>query len=172
MLCGFFALVPASLSSPSSPSLSVSEPITASSSSWIPSPAHHSGQEPQESGHHPDCGPPLGFSASFEPVFPAHLPWEQIRKRQEGFAEIAVWSDEQFNLATGGEVRKSKRHPRQAAISFTSWVERILGAAGPEDDSRVVARRSKHQLRILQRNLLAIVGLIGKTLTLDGNSFQ
>src|SRR2546425_6122304 len=37
--------------------------------------------------------------------------WEQIRKRQEGFAEIAVWSDERFrrfNLATGGEVRIAK----------------------------------------------------------------
>src|SRR5207245_2735002 len=34
--------------------------------------------------------------------------WEQIRKRQEGFAEIAAWSDQRFNLATGGEVRKAK----------------------------------------------------------------
>src|SRR2546429_4000779 len=34
--------------------------------------------------------------------------WEQIRKRQEGFAEIAVWSDQRFNLATGGEVRQAK----------------------------------------------------------------
>src|SRR5258708_12858955 len=34
--------------------------------------------------------------------------WEQIRKRQEGFAEIAVWSDQRFNLATGGEVRNAK----------------------------------------------------------------
>src|SRR5271168_5232379 len=33
--------------------------------------------------------------------------WEQIRKRQEGFAEIAAWSDQRFNLATGGEVRKA-----------------------------------------------------------------
>ena len=34
--------------------------------------------------------------------------WEQIRKRQEGFAEIAAWSDQRFNLATGGEVRYAK----------------------------------------------------------------
>src|SRR5271155_4326168 len=31
--------------------------------------------------------------------------WEQIRKRQEGFSEIAVWTGQRFNLATGGEVR-------------------------------------------------------------------
>src|SRR5256885_13916905 len=28
--------------------------------------------------------------------------WEQIRDRQQGFAQIAVWSGQQFNLATGG----------------------------------------------------------------------
>src|SRR5438874_9564876 len=32
--------------------------------------------------------------------------WEQIRKRQEGFAEIAVWSDQRFNLATDGAGRE------------------------------------------------------------------
>src|SRR5580692_12399599 len=31
--------------------------------------------------------------------------WEQIRKRQEGFSEIAAWTGQQFNLVTGGEVR-------------------------------------------------------------------
>src|SRR4029077_177087 len=31
--------------------------------------------------------------------------WEGIRKRQEAFSEMAVWSIDQYNLATGGEVR-------------------------------------------------------------------
>src|SRR6202165_478899 len=31
--------------------------------------------------------------------------WEEIRKRQEAFSEMAVWSNDQYNLATGGEVR-------------------------------------------------------------------
>ena len=34
--------------------------------------------------------------------------WEQIRKRQEGFGEIAAWAEQSFNLATGGEVRFAK----------------------------------------------------------------
>src|SRR5216117_3781346 len=34
--------------------------------------------------------------------------WEQIRDRQQGFAQIAVWSGQQFNLATGGEVHYAK----------------------------------------------------------------
>src|SRR5258708_3874511 len=37
--------------------------------------------------------------------------WEQIRERQEGFAEIAVWSDQRFNLATGRAGPKTKGHP-------------------------------------------------------------
>src|SRR5258708_20260647 len=31
--------------------------------------------------------------------------WEEIRKRQEAFSEMAVWTNEQYNLATGGEGR-------------------------------------------------------------------
>src|SRR5579863_4368096 len=34
--------------------------------------------------------------------------WEGIRKRQEGFAAIAGWGEQSFNLATGGEVRFAK----------------------------------------------------------------
>ena len=31
--------------------------------------------------------------------------WQQIRDRQQGFAQIAAWSAQRFNLATGGEIR-------------------------------------------------------------------
>src|SRR5690348_10348009 len=42
------------------------------------------------------------FSSQYAQItFPM---WEQIRKRQEGFAELAIWSDQRFNLATGGEI--------------------------------------------------------------------
>src|SRR5262249_44829556 len=34
--------------------------------------------------------------------------WEQIRTRQQGFSDMAVWSTQPFNLATGGEVRYAK----------------------------------------------------------------
>src|SRR5215472_13167953 len=33
--------------------------------------------------------------------------WEQISQRTEGFASISAWSDEQFNLANGGEVHNA-----------------------------------------------------------------
>src|SRR5438045_4798602 len=61
--------------------------------------------------------------------------WEQIRKRQEGFAEIAVWSDQRFNLAAGGEVRKAKVIRVSGDFLHVLGVEPILGRLlGPEDD--------------------------------------
>src|SRR2546429_3426541 len=53
--------------------------------------------------------------------------WEQIRKRQEGFAEIAVWSDQRFNLATGGEVRHTKRNRVRGGVLPVPGVEARLG---------------------------------------------
>jgi hypothetical protein len=41
--------------------------------------------------------------------FSSHYPqltfpiWKQIRQRQEGFSAISAWSNDRFNLATGGE---------------------------------------------------------------------
>src|SRR5713101_993409 len=61
--------------------------------------------------------------------------WQEIRKRQEGFAEIAAWSDRRFNLATGGEVRKAKGIRVSSDFFRVLGVEPILGRMlGPEDD--------------------------------------
>src|SRR5205809_3565110 len=47
--------------------------------------------------------------------------WEHIRDRQQGFAQIAVWSGQQFNLATGGEVDYAK------ALRVSGEVFQVLG---------------------------------------------
>src|SRR5712691_5587324 len=61
--------------------------------------------------------------------------WEQIRKRQEGFAELAAWSDQRFNLATGGEVRYARGIRVSGEFFHVLGVEPILGRLlGPEDD--------------------------------------
>src|SRR5712672_3339007 len=52
--------------------------------------------------------------------------WEQIRKRQEGFSEIAVWSDQRFNLATGGEVRYARGIRVSGEFFHAICVEPIL----------------------------------------------
>src|ERR1700747_451786 len=61
--------------------------------------------------------------------------WEQIRKRQEGFAEIAVWSDQRFNLATGRGVRKATGLRGGVDYFHVLGIDPILGRLlAPQDD--------------------------------------
>jgi predicted permease len=100
--------------------------------------------------------------------------WEQIRKRQEGFSEIAVWSDQQFNLATGGEVRKAKGIRVSGDFFHVLGVESILGRLlGPEDDQPGCGMSGANiSYAFWQRNFAGDPSVVGKRLTLDGNSFQ
>ena len=100
--------------------------------------------------------------------------WEQIRKRQEGFAEIAVWSDQRFNLATGGEVRKAKGIRVSGDFFHVLRVEPILGRLlGPEDDQPGCSLSGANiSYAFWQRDFAGDPSVIGKRLTLDGNFFQ
>jgi len=100
--------------------------------------------------------------------------WEQIRKRQEGFAEIAVWSDQRFNLATGGEVRKAKGIRVSGDFFHLLGVEPILGRLlGPEDDQDGCgASGANISYSFWQRNFAGDPSVVGKRLTLDGNVFE
>jgi len=100
--------------------------------------------------------------------------WEQIRKRQEGFAEIAVWSDQRFNLATGGEVRKAKGIRVSGDFFHVLGVEPILGRLlGPADDQPGCGiSGASISYAFWQRNFDGDPSVIGKRLALDGNSFQ
>ena len=100
--------------------------------------------------------------------------WEQIRKRQEGFAEIAVWSDHRFNLATGGEVRYAKGIRVSGDFFHVLGVEPILGRLlGPADDQPGCGIAGANiSYAFWQRNLGGDRSVVGKRLTLDGNSFE
>lgn len=100
--------------------------------------------------------------------------WKQIRKRQEGFSEIAAWSDQQFNLATGGEVRKAKGIRVSGDFFHVLGVEPILGRLlGPEDDQPGCSMSGANiSYAFWQRNFAGDPSVVGKRLTLDGNSFQ
>ncbi|HMI54199.1 MAG TPA: ABC transporter permease [Candidatus Saccharimonadales bacterium] len=100
--------------------------------------------------------------------------WEQIRKRQEGFSEIAVWSNQEFNLATGGEVRKAKGIRVSGDFFRVLGVEPILGRLlGPEDDQPGCSMSGANiSYAFWQRNFGGDPSVVGKKLTLDGNSFQ
>jgi putative ABC transport system permease protein len=100
--------------------------------------------------------------------------WEQIRKRQEGFSEIAAWTGQQFNLVTGGEVRYAKGLRVSGDFFHVLGVKPILGRLlGPEDDQPGCGTTAANiSYSFWQRNFAGDPSVIGKRLTLDGNSFQ
>ena len=100
--------------------------------------------------------------------------WEQIRKRQEGFAEIAVWSGQQFNLATGGEVRYAKGLRVSGDFFRVLGIEPILGRLlGPADDQPGCGIGGANiSYAFWQRNFAGDPSVVGKRLTLHGNSFE
>jgi len=100
--------------------------------------------------------------------------WEEIRKRQEGFAEIATWSGRRFNLATGGEVRYAKAIQISGSFFHVLGVEPVLGRLlGPADDQPGCGTGGANiSFAFWQRNLGGDPSVVGKRLTLDGNSFE
>jgi putative ABC transport system permease protein len=100
--------------------------------------------------------------------------WEQIRKRQEGFSEIAGWAEQSFNLATGGEVRVAKGIRITGDFFPVLGVRPVLGRLlGPEDDQPgCPASGANISYAFWQRNFAGDRSVIGKRLTLDGNSFE
>ena len=100
--------------------------------------------------------------------------WEQIAKRQEGFSEIAAWSGREFNLATGGEVHYAR------AIQISGDFFRVLGVnpvlgrlLGPADDQPGCGISGVNlSYAFWQRNFGGDPSVVGKRLSLDGNSFE
>jgi len=100
--------------------------------------------------------------------------WEQIRKRQEGFSEMSVWTGQEFNLANGGEVHYAKGLRVSGEFFHVLGVQPILGRLiNPEDDqSGCGTSAADISYAFWQRNYAGDPSVIGKRLTLDGNSFQ
>src|SRR5580692_6086734 len=100
--------------------------------------------------------------------------WVQIRKRQEGFAEIAAWAEQPFNLATGGEVRFAKGIRVSGGFFHVLGVHPALGRLlGPEDDEPgCPASGANISYAFWQSNFAGDPSAIGRRLTLDGNSFE
>jgi putative ABC transport system permease protein len=100
--------------------------------------------------------------------------WEQIRDRQQGFADIAVWSNQLFNLATGGEVHYAKALRVSGEFFHVLGVEPLLGRLlGPADDQSGCAIGGANiSFAFWQRNFAGDPAIVGKRLTLDGNSFE
>ena len=100
--------------------------------------------------------------------------WEEIRKRQEAFSEMAVWSNDQYNLATGGEVRFANGLRVSGDFFRVLGVQPALGRLlGPEDDHPGCPLNGANiSYAFWQRNFAGDPSIVGKRLTLDGNSFE
>src|SRR5580693_5305225 len=100
--------------------------------------------------------------------------WEQIQKRQEGFSRIAAWAGDRFNLATGGGVRKATGIRISGEFFHVLGIQPILGRLlGPEDDQPgCPASGVNISYAFWQRNFAGDPSVVGKRLTLDGNSFE
>jgi putative ABC transport system permease protein len=98
--------------------------------------------------------------------------WQQVRKRQQAFSSIAVWSADQLNLATGGEVDFAH------AIWVSGEFFRVLGVypllgrlISPTDDQPGCAGGVDLSYAFWQRRYGGSASVIGKTLTLYGHPF-
>jgi predicted permease len=98
--------------------------------------------------------------------------WQQVRQRQQAFSSIAVWSGDQTNLATGGEMD----------IAHDIWVSgdffNVLGVhpflgrlISPSDDEPGCAGGVDLSYAFWQRRYGGAASVIGKTLTLNGHPF-
>jgi len=110
------------------------------------------------------------FSAPY-PEFTYPL-WQQVRKRQQAFSSIAVWSADQLNLATGGEVDFAHAIWVSGEFFTVLSVKPVLGRLiSPSDDQPGCAGGVDLSYAFWQRRYGGAASVIGKTLTLYGHPF-
>jgi predicted permease len=100
--------------------------------------------------------------------------WEQIRKRQEGFSAFSAWGEDQFNLATGGEVHYARGIWVSGeffdVLGIRPFWGRLLSAT--DDLPGCGAGGAVLSYAFWQRNYGGDPAAVGKRLTLNGNSFE
>ena len=109
------------------------------------------------------------FSARYSNL--TYPQWEQIRAHQQAFSEIFAWSDQDFNLANGGEVRLAHGLWITGDYFKTLGVQPVAGRSIAAEDDRLgcgspVAVVSEG---FAQREFGGDAAAIGKKLTLDGH---
>jgi putative ABC transport system permease protein len=112
------------------------------------------------------------FSSTYSQLtFPL---WEQMRKRQEGFSDMAVWSNQRFNLATGGEVRYAQGLRISGdffnVLGIQPFLGRLLGAQ--DDQPGCAIGGANISYAFWKRNFAGDPAIVGKRFTLDDFSFE
>jgi putative ABC transport system permease protein len=98
--------------------------------------------------------------------------WQQVRQQQQAFSSIAVWSRDQTNLATGGEMDIAHDIWVSGDFFTVLGVNPFLGRLiSPSDDEPGCAGGVDLSYAFWQRRYGGAASAIGKTLTLNGHPF-
>jgi predicted permease len=98
--------------------------------------------------------------------------WQQVRQRQQAFSSIAVWSGDQTNLATGGEMDIAQDIWVSGDFFTVLGVHPFLGRLiSPIDDQPGCSGGVDLSYAFWQRRFGGAASAIGKTLTLNGHPF-
>jgi putative ABC transport system permease protein len=100
--------------------------------------------------------------------------WEQILKRQEGFSDIAIWSGNEMNLSNGGEARYAETIHVSGSFFNVLGVQPLIGRVlAPSDDAPgCPIGPANISYAFWHRNYGGDPSIIGKRISLDGNSFE
>ncbi|HEV3252942.1 MAG TPA: ABC transporter permease [Candidatus Acidoferrales bacterium] len=112
------------------------------------------------------------FSSNYsELTFPM---WEQIRQRQQAFSSLSVWSNDQFNLASGGEAHYAQGIWVSGDFFRVLGVQPILGRLlSPADDQPGCGAGAVDiSYSFWQRHFGGEASVLGKQLTLNGYPFE
>ena len=81
----------------------------------------------------------------FSAYDPLNYPvFEQIRRQQQGFTDVAAWSGTSFNLADGGEMRPARGLFVSGTFSTCSASRRRPGGSSRTPTTRRAARRGSY----------------------------
>ena len=98
--------------------------------------------------------------------------WQQIREHQRAFSSIAVWSADQTNLATGGEMDIAHDIWVSGDFFTVLGVHPFLGRLiSPSEDQPGCAGGVDLSYAFWERRYGGATSAIGKTLTLNGHPF-
>ncbi|HTZ90473.1 MAG TPA: ABC transporter permease [Alloacidobacterium sp.] len=100
--------------------------------------------------------------------------WNQLRRQQQGFSEIAAWSPFRFNLGHGGEARYADTLLVSGDFFNVLGIQPLLGRLiSPSDDYRGCgAQGAVLSYAFWQREFGGRPEALASKLTLNGNAFQ
>ena len=111
------------------------------------------------------------FNSPYQPV--NNRVFEQIRRQQQGFTDVAAWGASGFNLTDGGETRSARGLIVSGTFFDLLGTHAALGRLiADADDRRGCAPRAVLSHAFWQREFGGDRAIVGRTLTLDAHAAE